>query len=95
MYLRWDVGIYVGQPQHSVEAALVYFQLKNQILVRADVAKLDVSEGFYKRFYYTAKTCMASLPRLLHVLSTGENISSMLLKYVDSQPCSSEGRFAL
>ena len=50
--LRWDVGKYVGQPEHSVEAALVYFPFKNPLLVRTDVAKLDMSEDSYKRFYY-------------------------------------------
>ena len=49
--LRWDVGIYVGQPEHTVEAALVYFPFKNQLLVRTDVAKLEMSEEAYRRYY--------------------------------------------
>ena len=60
--LRWDVGIYVGQPEHSVEAALVYFPFKNQLLVRTDVAKLDMPEDSYKRFIIKDMVCMASLP---------------------------------
>ena len=31
---------------------MVYFPFKNQLLVRTDVAKLDMSEDSYKRFYY-------------------------------------------
>ena len=50
--LRWDVGVYVGQPEHSVEASLVYFPYKNQLLVRTDVAKLNITEETYKRFYF-------------------------------------------
>ena len=49
--LRWDIGIFVGQPENSVEAAMVYFPFKNQLLVRTDIAKLDMSEEAYKRFY--------------------------------------------
>ena len=49
--LRWDVGVYVGQPESSVEAALVYFPYKSQLLVRTDVAKLDITTDAYKRFY--------------------------------------------
>ena len=49
--LRWDVGIYVGQPENSVEAAMVYFPFKNQLLVRTDVAKLDMSVEAYRRYY--------------------------------------------
>ena len=50
--LRWDVGIFVGQPEHSVEAATIYFPYKNQILVRTDVIKLDINEEAYKRYYH-------------------------------------------
>ena len=42
---------FVGQPENSVEAAMVYFPFKNQLLVRTDVAKLDMSEAAYRRFY--------------------------------------------
>ncbi len=50
--LRWDVGVYIGQPPHSVEAALVYFPYRNAVLVRTDVAKLDITEEAYKKFYF-------------------------------------------
>ena len=50
--MRWDVGVYVGQPEHSVEAALVYFPYKNQLLVRTDVAKMDMTVEDYRRFYF-------------------------------------------
>ena len=50
--LRWDVGVYIGQPPHSVEAALVYFPYRNAVLVRTDVAKLEITEEAYKRFYF-------------------------------------------
>lgn len=42
----------MGQPKHSVETALVYFSSNNLIMVCTDVAKLDMSEDSYKRFYY-------------------------------------------
>ena len=45
--LRWDVGVYVGQPEFSVDAALVFFPYKGQLLVRTDVAKLDITEEAY------------------------------------------------
>ena len=50
--MRWDVGIYVGQLEHSVEAALVYFPYKNHFLVRTDVAKMDMTVEDYRRFYF-------------------------------------------
>ena len=50
--MRWDVGVYVGQPEHSIEAALVYFPYKNQLLVRTDVAKMDMTVEDYRRFYF-------------------------------------------
>ena len=50
--LRWDVGIYVGQPEHSVEAAMVYFPYRNQLLVRTDVIKLNIKDEAYKRYYH-------------------------------------------
>ena len=50
--MRWDVGVYVGQPEHSVEASLVYFPYKNQLLVRTDIAKLDMTADDYRRFYF-------------------------------------------
>ena len=49
--LRWDVGVYVGQPEFSVDAALVFFPYKGQLLVRTDVAKLDITEEAYRRYY--------------------------------------------
>ena len=36
--------MYIGQPPHSVEAALVYFPYRNAVLARTDVAKLDITE---------------------------------------------------
>ena len=50
--LRWDIGVYIGQPPHSVEAALVFFPYRNAVLVRTDVAKLDITTEAYKRFYF-------------------------------------------
>ena len=50
--MRWDVGIYAGQPEHSVKASLVFFPYKNQMLVRTDVAKMDMTAEDYKRFYF-------------------------------------------
>ena len=49
--LRWDVGIYVGQPESSVEAALVFFPYKGQLLVRTDVARLNITDEAYRRYY--------------------------------------------
>ena len=49
--LRWDVGVYIGQPEFSVEAALVYFPYKGQVLVRTDVARLDITDEAYRRYY--------------------------------------------
>ena len=50
--LRWDVGVYICQPPHSVEASLVYFLYRNSVLVRTDVAKLEITEEAYKKFYF-------------------------------------------
>ena len=50
--LRWDVGVYIGQPPHSVEASLVYFPYRNSVLVRTNVAKLEITEEAYKKFYF-------------------------------------------
>ena len=50
--LRWDVGVYIGQPQHSVEASKVYFPYRNQLLVRTNVIKLNIDEEAYKRYYF-------------------------------------------
>ena len=63
--MRWDVGIYVGQPEHSVEASLVYFPYKNQMLVRTDVAKMDMTPEDYKRFYFKRYDLSLSLRRRL------------------------------
>ena len=41
--LRWDIGVYISQPPHSVEAAHVFFPYRNAVLVRTDVAKLDIT----------------------------------------------------
>ena len=42
---------YVGQPEFSVEAALVFFPYKGQLLVRTDVARLNITEEAYRRYY--------------------------------------------
>lgn len=49
--LRWDIGIYVGQPEESVDAALVFFPYSNQVLVRTDLIKIDISDDAYRRYY--------------------------------------------
>ena len=41
----------MGQPEFSVDAALVFFPYKGQLLVRTDVAKLDITEEAYRRYY--------------------------------------------
>ena len=72
--MRWDVGIYVGQPEYSVEASLVYFPYKNQMLVRTDVAKMDMTPEDYKRFYFTrydmTENSSSTATRLTHRIST-------------------------
>ena len=41
--LRWDVGIYVGQPENSVEAAMVYFPFKKNSFSR-ELMSLDMTK---------------------------------------------------
>ena len=41
-----------GEFGSSIEAALVYFPYRNAMFVRKDVAKLDITEEAYKKFYF-------------------------------------------
>ena len=45
--LRWDVGVYVRQPESSVEAAVVFFPSKGHMLVRTDVARFKITDEDY------------------------------------------------
>ena len=49
--LRWDIGIYIGQPEESVDAALLFFPYTNQVLIRTDIVKLDISDDAYRKYY--------------------------------------------
>ena len=49
--LRWDVGIFIGQPEASVDAAIVYYPFDGKILIRTDVIKLDITDDAYRRYY--------------------------------------------
>ena len=49
--LRWDIGIYIGQPEGSVDAAIVYYPFDGKLLTRTDLIKLDISDEAYRRYY--------------------------------------------
>ena len=49
--LRWDVGIYIGQPESSVDAATVFYPFDSKVLIRTDLVKLDITDEAYKRYY--------------------------------------------
>ena len=49
--LRWDVGIFIGQPEASVDAAIVYYPFDGKIFIRTDLIKLDITDDAYRRYY--------------------------------------------
>ena len=49
--LRWDVGIYIGQPEASVDAAIVYYPFDDKVLTRTDLIKLNITDDAYRRYY--------------------------------------------
>lgn len=49
--LRQDIGIYVGQPPGSVDAAYVYYPYSNTQYVRSNLSAVDVSDEVYRRYF--------------------------------------------
>ena len=49
--LRWDVGIFIGQPEASVDAAIVYYPFDGKVLTRTDLIKLNITDDAYRRYY--------------------------------------------
>ena len=49
--LRWDVGIFIGQPEASVDAAIVYYPFDGKIFTRTDLIKLEITDDAYRRYY--------------------------------------------
>ena len=49
--LRWDVGIFIGQPEGSVDAATVYYPFDGKVLTRTDLIKLNITDDAYRRYY--------------------------------------------
>ena len=49
--MRWDIGIFIGQPEASVDAAIVYYPFDGKVLTRTDLIKLDISDEAYRRYY--------------------------------------------
>ena len=53
--LRNDIGIYVGQPDGTVDAANVYFPDTGQILTRGSVHKIEVNDEQILRYFQRRK----------------------------------------
>ena len=53
--LRNDIGIYVGQPDGTVDAANIYFPDTGQILTRGSVHKIEVSDEQVLRYFQRRK----------------------------------------
>ena len=53
--LRNDIGIYVGQPEGTVDAANVYFPDTGQVLTRGSVRKIEVSDEQVLRYFQRRK----------------------------------------
>ena len=53
--LRNDIGIYVGQPEGTVDAANVYFPDTGQVLTRGSLHKLEVSDDQVLRYFQRRK----------------------------------------
>jgi hypothetical protein len=49
--LRHEVGIYVGQPDHSVDAGIVYFPYTGQELIRSNLHLLNISDEAYRQYF--------------------------------------------
>ena len=49
--LRWDIGIFIGQPEASVDAAIVYYPFDGKVLIRTDLIKLNITDDAYRRYY--------------------------------------------
>ena len=49
--LRWDVGIYIGQPDNIVDAGLIFYPFERSVKCRTDLVKLDISDEAYKMYY--------------------------------------------
>ena len=49
--LRQDVGIYIGQPDHSVDAGLVYFPYTGKEEIRPNLQLLNVTDEAYQRYF--------------------------------------------
>ena len=49
--LRWDIGIYVGQPENTVDSGLIFYPFERSVKCRTDLVKLDISDEAYLKYY--------------------------------------------
>jgi hypothetical protein len=49
--LREEIGIYVGQPDLTVDSAWVYFPYTGQQLVRSGLRRIDISDEAYRQYF--------------------------------------------
>jgi hypothetical protein len=49
--LRQDVGIFIGQPDHSVDSGLIYYPYLGKVDVRSNLRQLSISDEAYQRYY--------------------------------------------
>jgi hypothetical protein len=61
--VRNDIGIYVGQPRHSVESNIIYWPYSHTVTERTGVYKLEISEQQLREWYGKRETMRnGSLP---------------------------------
>lgn len=89
--LRWDVGIYIGQPEASVDSAIIYYPFEGKVLERTDLVKLDITDEAYRRYYsrrHDIYDGTRSAPtRVGEILHDNEiNIEKLLTLQDDEQP---------
>ena len=49
--LRCDIGIYVGQPENTVDSGLIFYPFERSVKCRTDLVKLDISDEAYLKYY--------------------------------------------
>ena len=81
--LRWDVGIYIGQPDNIVDAGLIFYPFERSVKCRTDLVKLDISDEAYKMYYSRRHDIRDSkestTTRIGHLLAEGSwDITRML-----------------
>ena len=72
-----DLFIFVGQPNDSVESALVYSPFDHNVLTRGDLFKLDISDELLQ--YYR-------LPKDRNMVTSCQTTASLVSSFLDVYP---------